>query len=150
MMRRFSEELERAKRSKNFTGLLAIDIDFFKNFNDTYGHQFGDYVLKEVVSVIKKSVRVIDIVCRYGGEEFFVILPNTTREGAHITAERIRKNIENNIMRAGEKRINVTVSVGISIYPLDSEGIDKMIAAADTALYTAKERGRNRVVAYGN
>lgn len=149
MMRRLSEEMERSKRERNFMGLLAIDIDFFKKFNDTYGHQTGDYVLQQVTEMIKKSVRVIDIVCRYGGEEFFVILPNTTRDGAYITSERIRKTVENNKMLLGETVIYVTVSIGVGIYPISGDSIENIIKTADMALYNAKERGRNKVVIYG-
>ncbi|NLK62245.1 MAG: sensor domain-containing diguanylate cyclase [Fusobacteria bacterium] len=149
MMRRLTEEMERAKREKKIMGLLALDIDFFKKLNDSYGHQAGDYVLQQVTDIIKKSVRVIDIVCRYGGEEFFVILPSTTKEGCIITAERIRKSIESNKMLFGDSVVGVTVSIGISLFPVGGDTIEQMIKSADMALYQAKERGRNRVISYG-
>ncbi|BDU50928.1 sensor domain-containing diguanylate cyclase [Haliovirga abyssi] len=150
MMRRLGEEIARGKRENVAVSLIGIDIDFFKKFNDTYGHQIGDLVLKHVGIQIKKSLRVIDIPCRYGGEELFVILPNTNMQGAYKTAERIRYNIENMKLKHKNLILNVTVSVGVSIYPTNALDSESLIKTTDLALYKAKESGRNRVIVYGN
>ncbi len=149
MMKRMEEELERSRRQQNYMGLLGIDIDHFKRFNDTYGHQTGDLVLKEVAAAIKNSIRVIDIPCRYGGEEFFVILPNTNPEGINITAERIRKSVEERVLRYNNQILGVTVSIGTAAWPKDAGSIEDIIKRADEALYIAKNKGRNRVINYG-
>lgn len=142
---RLTDEINRAQRDKLTLGLLAIDIDFFKKFNDAYGHQVGDNVLKNVALCIKNSIRVVDIPCRYGGEEFFVILPNTSMEGMYITAERIRKTVESSMIDIMGKKVKITVSVGVGAYPRNATNGDDLIKVADQALYMSKENGRNRV-----
>jgi diguanylate cyclase (GGDEF)-like protein len=123
-----------------------LDIDYFKNINDTHGHRTGDMVLKELAMLIKSTVRKSDIVARYGGEEFAIILANTDIAGATYDAERIRKNVEAHKFKA-VPRIEVTMSLGVAAYPhkeIDTGG--DLVARADTALYKAKHGGRNRIV----
>ena len=122
------------------------DIDHFKNFNDTYGHDMGDRVLRLVADEIKKSIRTSDIAARYGGEELCVILPNTDREGSLNIAERIRKNIENLRIPHDGEDITITCSIGVSTIP-DNQPVDvkEFLKQADQALYEAKDKGRNQV-----
>jgi diguanylate cyclase (GGDEF)-like protein len=123
-----------------------LDIDGFKAFNDTYGHQAGDRALVMVAQVIRESVRVLDTVARYGGEEFVVILPETDLAGAADSAERIRSAVESRKLSLGEMNVGVTLSAGVAEFPTDGETVESIIASADQALYRAKEEGRNRVV----
>jgi two-component system, cell cycle response regulator len=140
------EEKERAFETKAPLSMIMIDIDHFKRFNDTYGHQCGDKVLKNVAATLKENCRQFDLAVRYGGEEMAVILPATDLAAAIVVAERIRSSIESlKVMNAG-KELSVTVSVGVSQYDSvrDSETRD-IIERADKALYKAKQEGRNRV-----
>ena len=130
--------------SKNIT-ILMVDIDFFKKVNDTYGHQVGDEVLKQVSIVITKTLRDNDIVGRYGGEEYIVGLINTTSEIAHQVAERIRKNIADTSIIINEQTISVTVSIGMTCL-CKEDNLHDLIKRSDTALYSAKEAGRNCVI----
>jgi len=130
-----------------YCSCIAIDIDFFKKVNDTYGHLIGDEVLKHVANIITNSVRTINIVTRYGGEEFVILSPNTTLESAVKIAERIRQHAEDHPYIADDFKINVTVSIGIAEYG-DSENIStfyELLDKADQALYIAKESGRNQL-----
>ena len=145
---RFDEELQRAKRYSKPLSFLMMDIDHFKIFNDTYGHQVGDRVLKIVARLVEKSVRDVDIVARYGGEEFSVILPELDTQEAEVPAERIRKNIETYDFYVEDKIVPITVSLGISTYPIHAEEKADIIEAADNALYYSKETGRNKYSAY--
>jgi diguanylate cyclase (GGDEF)-like protein len=122
-----------------------VDLDHFKKVNDTMGHLAGDYVLKETAELLKKSLRKSDVAARYGGEEFAVLLPETPQEGAFILAERIREKLASTCFNYGEQAIYVTMSIGIAAYShkTDSSNAD-LIKKADTALYRAKEGGRNR------
>lgn len=128
------------------------DIDFFKSVNDTYGHAVGDCVLKTVAKAIKKELREYDIPSRYGGEEFTILLPNTSLEEATVVAERLRSQIEKKSINIedyhieGVSSINVTISVGVSIWKNTFDVPENLYQAADKALYEAKEGGRNRVV----
>lgn len=127
--------------------LILIDIDFFKKFNDTYGHQSGDCVLKQVANILKKNSRTSDIACRYGGEEMAIILTNTNKEEAIITANKICLAVRNNkfILANGEK-VNVTISLGVATVDEDGEKPQEIIEYSDKCLYIAKENGRNQVV----
>lgn len=146
---RIQEEWERAQKNKYHLGLVMVDIDYFKNYNDYYGHQAGDDCLKQVTSLIQEAVkRSSDWVCRYGGEEFIVILPNTDENGAKIVAENIRKTIEKSkIPHEGSLICDyLTVSVGTAaIVPTKHCTVEGLIEKADEALYRAKSSGRNRV-----
>jgi diguanylate cyclase (GGDEF)-like protein len=121
-----------------------MDIDHFKIFNDTYGHQIGDEVLKLVAATITRILRDTDIACRYGGEELVAILPGTPLEGGFAAGEKIRKAIAALKFPVGGKNVRITISGGISCYPLNAENKQDLIEAADGALYQAKEGGRNQ------
>jgi len=136
---------EEAKRYEKPLSLLIMDIDHFKKINDTYGHDVGDLVLKAFAGVLRGIVRQSDICARFGGEEFVVLLPNTDLEGAKVLAERIRTAVAKNPVEHGSIVIVFTVSIGISQYRKGMQNIEKLIKEADTALYRAKEGGRNRV-----
>lgn len=143
-------EMDRAKRFSYNMAFLMLDIDHFKKINDTYGHLVGDEVLKEVVKITQTPIRSIDILGRYGGEEFGLILPETNEKGAMTLAEKIRKNIDECnfvIKSAGNSvKIKLTVSIGVAIYPdEDVNDVLSLIRCADRALYTSKDSGRNRV-----
>lgn len=136
---------ERAHRQGTAIAFLLCDIDHFKNVNDTYGHPFGDEVLRAVAKVLRDSMRSIDLAARYGGEEFAIILENTDQKGAELLAERIREEIESLALSCGSETVSVTMSLGIAIYPNHSTDTAELIAKADQALYAAKENGRNQV-----
>lgn len=144
---RLEEELRRAHRYSKDLALMITDIDHFKLFNDTYGHQTGDVVLRAVSKIVKDTVRDIDLPARYGGEEFGVILPETDEEGAMILAERLRKNVEElEVETEVHGTLSVNISIGVACFPrIKSEDRKVLIEAADCALYHSKEDGRNRV-----
>ncbi len=153
--RRFLEEFEehltaQVVRDKVKFGILMLDIDHFKKINDKYGHDIGDFVLKEIVEVFHNTIRRLDMVFRYGGEEFLIILNNIQKkEYAIKVAEKIRANIENHeFKRMSIKLPQITISIGVSLFPDDSEDFWKAVKKADIALYRAKETGRNKVVPF--
>jgi len=137
-------EISRSRRYGAPVSLVYMDIDHFKIFNDTYGHQIGDEVLKLVAATIKRNLRDSDVACRYGGEELVAILPDTDLDGAFIAAEKIRKAIESLKFPINEKIVRIMISVGVSTYPLNADKKEALIEAADGALYIAKESGRNQ------
>jgi diguanylate cyclase (GGDEF)-like protein len=137
--------IARAKRTNFPVTLFFLDIDHFKRLNDRYGHQEGDRILKEIGEILQKGLRAGDFACRYGGEEFLVILPDMPKEKAKATAERILLKMKNLSLPNPKDLAKVTVSIGISVYPQDATLIDELIFAADKALYFAKLKGRNRV-----
>ncbi len=141
-------EIERSKRYDTRLTYLMIDIDKFKSVNDESGHLFGDYVLKKIAQIITASVRKIDIVGRYGGEEFGVILVNTDNATSINTAERIRSNIENFIFEYDGKRENITISIGLAEFPKHGDDFHNIIANADQAMYKVKELDGNKVKMY--
>ncbi len=144
---RFSQEIERSKRYQFPLSFVMIDIDSFKSFNDTFGHQAGDEVLRETAHCIRRSLRNFDVAARYGGEEFIVVLPETDVTSAMILAERLRKAVEMHF--TGERsRHPVTVSIGVSSLSKTLQNRHQVIRAADQALYAAKKRGKNCVVVY--
>ncbi|MCB1936363.1 MAG: sensor domain-containing diguanylate cyclase [Nitrosomonas sp.] len=147
---RLPEEISRCKRSKTPISCLFVDVDHFKHFNDTYGHATGDLILKQVAGIIRKELRATDVVGRYGGEEFVVLLPNTDHQRAQEIAERIRKCIQKHRYKHEEHSLKVTVSIGIADFQkfVDenktlAEIGQALVAAADNALYKAKQSGRN-------
>lgn len=141
---RLDEEMIRAKRYHTACSLILFDIDHFKKFNDTYGHQQGDIVLIEVARLIKDAVRdTIDIPARYGGEEFAIILPETDAKGALLVAERLRKTIEAHEFPGQDQALKVTVSLGIASFPDHASVKNILIKKADVTLYKCKENGRN-------
>jgi len=143
-----NKEWRRAAREKTSIGILMMDVDRFKIYNDTYGHQQGDAALQAVATTLAKSLRrPADFAARWGGEEFAVLLPVTDIEGALNIAELIRKNIEATIILCADgTQANVTASIGANVQtPAQNDSMDEFIYNADKALYTAKETGRNRV-----
>jgi diguanylate cyclase (GGDEF)-like protein len=144
---KLENELKRAKRYHQKLSLIMIDIDSFKECNDSYGHLFGNLVLKKLADVIKGCVRDVDIFARYGGEEFVIILPQTTKSQAKMIGERIRICVESNIFK-DEKNLHsahLTVSLGVSCYPESGETTEDLIKKVDQALYLAKGEGKNLV-----
>src|SRR5262249_1724718 len=125
--------------------VLMVDIDQFKKLNDEFGHILGDEVLRQVSSLFHQQLRKVDVVCRYGGEEFAIIIPQTTGTAAVGTAEKLRRKIETYLFPGVPRR--VTISAGVSEYPVNGVTRDELVAAADAALYAAKQAGRNRVKA---
>ncbi len=139
-------EIKRAKRFKKGLGLLFVDLDHFKNVNDDYGHLLGSKLLKEVADSLLKSIREIDTAIRYGGDEFILILPDTSREGAIKVAERLRENMEEDIFLTDERlELKVTCCIGVAAYPEDAVNPVDLIHLADKAMYKGKETTRNRV-----
>lgn len=148
--RYFQEQMQmhvsHAKRYDTVFSLIIIDIDFFKKFNDNFGHQSGDAVLRQVAFELKKNVRATDIVCRYGGEEMSIILPNTRNEEAIAIANKLCTIIASKKLKLSNGReSNVTISLGVSTFGLDAQTPAELIEAADKRLYNAKANGRNRV-----
>jgi diguanylate cyclase (GGDEF)-like protein/PAS domain S-box-containing protein len=140
-------EIRRAVRAEQSLGILMLDLDHFKRFNDTYGHDAGDAVLRETGSFLARSIRAEDIVCRYGGEEFVVILPTADMESARSRAERIRSKLrELAVLHQGQSVGVITVSVGVAALPAHGTSAKELLQAADAALYRAKREGRDRVV----
>jgi diguanylate cyclase (GGDEF)-like protein len=133
----------------NKFALLMMDLDKFKQVNDTYGHVTGDKVLQQLGDIIRQSVREEDLVFRYGGEEFAVILPATDGEGAKFVAERIRTSTESAVFESGTIDLKLTISVGLATCP-DAPSVHALVVAADKALYAAKHQGRNRLVMADN
>lgn len=146
--RSFQEELLRLFAQRQRQGvvfsLLMIDIDHFKDFNDVYGHLAGDLVLRSVAQVLANTVRQIDLVCRYGGDEFAVICPGTALDVAATAAERIRLAVASQPVPLKDRQIQITASVGVAEV-IRSEVAEELIQRADEALYTAKHAGRNRI-----
>jgi diguanylate cyclase (GGDEF)-like protein len=141
------KELDRAHRYHLPLSVLMFDIDHFKKFNDTYGHEQGDRVLQAVARTLRGALRNQDAPCRYGGEEFVAILPNTSKAGAYSLAERLRKDVERMVVDG----LKVTISIGVSEYPeFDVTEQHKLIEAADAVMYVAKRSGRNRVCLASN
>ena len=148
--RYFQEQMQNqvshAKRYEVPLSLIIVDIDYFKKFNDTYGHQSGDAVLRQVAFILKKNVRSTDIVCRYGGEEMSIILPNTKYEEAVSIANKLCSLVaEKKCKLSNGRESNVTISLGVSTFGADGETPATIIESADKRLYNAKENGRNRV-----
>jgi len=145
-----AQEFKRLKRSGHTGTLLMCDIDFFKRINDTYGHAAGDVVIRQVAQAVKKNLRETDIAGRYGGEEFAVLLVDTTADQALYFAERLRKTVEALTMEFNQQLLKATVSVGVAQYSPDMFEHRQWIEVADKALYTSKAEGRNKVTVASN
>jgi diguanylate cyclase (GGDEF)-like protein len=141
---RLDEEVERANRYEQGFGVLVLDLDRFKKYNDTYGHLAGNSALQRVAASIRETVRAVDFPARYGGEEFAVILPLADPDALAAVAERIRNGVET--IPAPPEGSTITVSIGGAIYPEDAVTLDELFRVADARLYVAKENGRNRFV----
>lgn len=138
-------ELNQANTQQNSLSLIICDIDNFKNLNDTYGHQYGDAVLKKIATLIKECCRTMDHACRYGGEEFAIILPQTPKKQAKRIAERLRTTIaEYNFAQQHESPLTVTVSIGLATFKEDASNKEELIEKADKAMYCAKFSGKNQ------
>ena len=143
-----AKELIRADRHKNNVSIVMLDIDYFKNYNDTYGHPAGDTVLRTIAEILNNNVRNIDIAARYGGEEFALILVETDKVSAGIVANKLKQLVEYYKFEHEETQPNgkLTVSMGIATFPENGKSPDELISLADKRLYIAKKEGRNRVV----
>ncbi len=144
---RFEREMQRAQRYGRALSLIMVDIDHFKTFNDTHGHLWGDTTLKEVAQILEKSLRKADILARFGGEEFVVLLPEIDKEHGRKVAEKLRRAIERtNFPKAATQPLGrLTISLGVAAFPEDAQKAEALIDHADQGLYLAKSRGRNRV-----
>jgi two-component system, cell cycle response regulator len=140
---RIGEELERASRFQGSLSIVMCDIDHFKRLNDEFGHLLGDEVLRSVSGILKQQLRKMDMVCRYGGDEFVIVVPETTGNNAARVAEKLRRQIETHHYPGVPRP--VTISCGVADYPAHGLTRDEVVAAADSALYSAKQAGRNRV-----
>jgi diguanylate cyclase (GGDEF)-like protein len=137
-------EMDRSKRSGIPTSLVMVDIDFFKKVNDEYGHEVGNQALQFVSDILVAEVRTTDVVCRYGGEEFAIVFPETHLNMAVKVADRIRETIDYSILESGENKIHLTASMGASVYLKTSViSLEEFIDSADQYLYEAKQSGRN-------
>jgi diguanylate cyclase (GGDEF)-like protein len=145
MLDELETELSRSRRYRHPLTVLMIDLDWFKEINDTCGHLVGDRVLKRLGELLRDEARTMDVVARYGGEEFTIILPDTGIEGGIIFAERLRQRAERHDYAEDGDPLHVTVSVGVATYQDGTVTAEEMIASADAALYRAKKGGRNRV-----
>lgn len=140
-------EIIRAARKEYTIGIIMADIDHFKQFNDTHGHAAGDAVLVQIAELLRTYVRLSDVICRYGGEEFIIILPEASREITLMRAELICEGAEKlHLQYEGQTLKTVTLSLGIAVFPDHGSSMDVLLVAADTALYRAKRGGRNRVM----
>jgi len=145
-----SKDFLRARRYHEFLSCVLLDIDYFKKFNDTYGHQTGDIVLRALGQVIKDSIRDSDFAARYGGEEFAIVLYHTDGPAAFHVAERLRQMVEHCDVRDNDNVLHVTISLGVATFPHEEiRDYKQIVECADKALYKAKENGRNRVECYG-
>jgi len=141
-------EILRAERSRSFVGIIMIDIDYFKRLNDTFGHAAGDSVLQQLASLLQEQTRGGDLACRYGGEEFVLVLPEASLEGALQRAEQLRREVRHLNLYHGQQTLGViTLSLGVAVFPEHGGTAETLLGAADEALYRAKAAGRDRVVA---
>lgn len=145
------KEINRIKRYSQSLSLTIIDIDYFKRYNDTYGHLVGDLILKEIAQLFKKNSRTVDILARYGGEEFVFILPSTSEVQASMFAERLRRQMEEHRFASEgiPQECKVTISVGVAEFK-DGDTVEQLINKSDHALYRAKESGRNKVCSFSD
>lgn len=149
LMEILSAELFRSIREKTELCVAILDLDNFKNVNDVYGHFVGDEVLKGFVEIAKSCIRRYDVIGRFGGEEFIIILPKTTKETGYMVMERIRSTLEDKGIKTSSGTINITVSIGVAC-TCDSKNVDQLIHDADISLYKAKTSGRNRVEVFND
>lgn len=145
---RIVEELERAGRFQGRMSIIMVDIDHFKKMNDEFGHLLGDEMLRAVSSILKQQLRKMDMVCRYGGDEFAIVVPETTGESAVRVADKLRRHVETHFFPGVPRP--VTISCGVADYPTHGLTRDEVVAAADSALYMAKQAGRNHVASAAN
>ena len=142
------EMLNRAQRDQSALSFILLDIDHFKSVNDTYGHPFGDLVLRRVADTLRQEVRDVDLVARYGGEEFAIVLHATELERALVSVERVRRSVESLVFDFEGEEVRVSISLGVACYPIDSRQQERLVDKADKALYQSKRNGRNQVTAW--
>lgn len=142
---RLDSEYRRAQTTKQSLALLILDVDYFKHVNDTYGHPQGDELLRQLGDVIRQHARKDDICCRYGGDEFTVVMPETIKAEAAMVAGRLRQAVQDKIFQLDGTTAKITVSIGVAGYPQDTSSRPALVKAADDALYAAKQSGRNNV-----
>ena len=142
------QEMRRSDRMGRGFTMLMLDLDDLKPVNDTFGHQWGDRLLKGVADTIRRTIRFTDAAARYGGDEFVVLLPETDVAGGYVVAEKLRRDIYALTLFAADRNVRSSASVGLVNYPDDGSTIEQLVAAADVAMYEAKRRGKNRIVGY--
>jgi diguanylate cyclase (GGDEF)-like protein len=140
--------IHHADRFSTEASLLLLDVDDLKIINDTYGHQAGDAVLSSIGSTLGESLRKVDIPARYGGDEFAVILPNTSKSGSIAVAEKIRSRLKKVSLKSDSREVAVTFSIGIATYPQSASGKELLVEKADRALYESKNHGKNKITHY--
>ncbi|MGB7631472.1 MAG: GGDEF domain-containing protein [Candidatus Deferrimicrobium sp.] len=147
-LQRFESEIRRTENYKQTLALYLFDIDEFKKVNDTYGHVSGDFAIKKVVDIVRANTRSCDLVGRYGGDEFTVLITSSTQEQAYAYAENLRKKISDAEIRipGHDTPIRITISGGLAVFPIHGSSTSELIIAADFAMYDAKRKGRNRTV----
>jgi diguanylate cyclase (GGDEF)-like protein len=136
------------RRDNGVLAVIMADLDFFKRVNDTYGHDAGDEVLRRLADCLLENAREGDVPCRYGGEEFVLVMPGLNAVAARERTETLRRAVEDMQINCGDHAIRVTISIGIALFPVHSEDADTLVKYADLALYEAKRSGRNRCVFY--
>jgi diguanylate cyclase (GGDEF)-like protein len=147
MIESLEREIKRAERNHTQVGIIMADIDYFKQFNDKYGHAAGDKVLTQMGGFFKAGVRGSDVACRYGGEEFVFFLPECSAENTFKRADQMREKVKNLAVHyGGELLASITLSMGISTYPDQGSNAEDLLRVADAALYRAKQEGRDRVI----
>lgn len=142
-------EFKRAQRERKPLTVAIMDLDAFKSINDTYGHRAGDLALQHVAGYLSIHTRASDIVCRYGGEEFVIVMPGVDVEVARCRAEEWRRSIEDLVVNSPKGSFHVTASIGVAVYPAHADSTEDLLRAADDALYIAKRIGKNRIVMSG-
>jgi diguanylate cyclase (GGDEF)-like protein len=147
-LERFEEELNRDKNHRLQLSFFMMDVDDFKSYNDNFGHLVGDAVLREVAAILRNNIREIDLLGRFGGEEFVIVFSETSKERAYQVGERIRQIIENYKFKAYDEVLKLTISGGIAGFPEDAGTKIGLIDKADRALYEAKKRGKNNIILY--
>ncbi len=139
-------EIAHAMQSDSMVGILMVDVDHFKQINDKYGHKAGDLMLQKLGELMKNCVRAADIVCRYGGEEFVIVMPGVSEKTVGESAEEIRTRFEKLCVSLQNQEIHATISLGVAIYPLHGSNVDEVFVNADRAMYQAKQKGRNQMM----
>ncbi len=147
MMESFEQFLSRAKRKESTVAVMMVDFDHFKRFNDTFGHEAGDFVLVNISREIKRNMRAEDIVCRYGGEEFFLVCPDISLDNAPMVANKLCESIRRLDLSLKKKSLgSLSISIGISVFPIHADSVEGLMKLADEALYRAKSEGRDRTM----